>query len=153
MTNSVTTDTVAGLKGMYAQDDAARKFFEWAANRQNDATQTSIDYLAQKAVTDRRRAIEIAKELEALGCGEFLVGRRGAKSRIVWEVSLKSIGRAATGKAGVVESLDPELMAETVDLKDDTPTGSSSLTIGEAKKRLAESLGVTPDAIEITVRA
>lgn len=142
-------DTVGALKRLYAEDEAAHTFFEWAAQRQNDATQTSIAYLAQKASTDERHARELAKRLAGLGCGQFVVGRRGAQSRIVWSVSLKSLGHAVT-RDGTIESLDPELRAEAVDLKDELP--QASLTIPEAKKRLAETLGVAPDAIEITVR-
>ena len=152
MQSNVASETVAGLRKMFATDDAARKFFLWAANRQNDATQTSIDYLAAKAGADRKRALEIAKELEELGCGTFMVGRRGAKSRIIWDASLKSIGSAAAGTSPEVQSLDPELKAETNDLKDESGQGLS-LTIPEAKKRLAETLGITPNAIEIIVRA
>jgi hypothetical protein len=146
-------DTVTALKKMYAANESSKNFFEWAANRKNDATQTAIDYIAQRAVTDRRGAIEIAQQLDDLECGRFVVGRRGARSRIVWKVSLKSIGKAATGKTQKIERLDPELFAETVDLKDDAAHEvSQNLTIAEAKKRLAASLGVEPEAIEITVR-
>lgn len=146
-------ETVEKLKELYANDVAARNLFDWAADRRNDATQTSIDYLAQRAITDRRTAIELAKALQELGCGEFVVGRRGAKSRIVWTLSLKSIGLAATGQKQQIELIDPELVAETVDLKEDGQGQSTTpLTISEAKKRLAIALGVSPEAIEITVR-
>jgi len=143
-------DTVAALKRLYAEDDAARTFFEWAAQRQNDATHTPIALLAQRAGTDKRHARELANRLAQLGCGQFVVGRRGSQSRIVWSVSLKSLGYAVT-RGGIVESLDPDLKAEAADQKDEFPQ-PSSLTIPEAKKRLAETLGVSPDAIEITVR-
>jgi hypothetical protein len=150
--DNVKADVVARLQALCKSDEAFKRLFEWSANRQNDATQTAIDYLAFRAGTDRRRAIEMARELEELGCGRFLVGRRGAKSRIIWEISLKSIGLAATGKAKTVESLDPDLKDETVGLEDDGAS-SAPLTIIEAKKRLAKTFGVTPEAIEITVRA
>ena len=153
MYKGVGLGAVAALQELYGADDAARNLFDWAAKRQNDATQTSIDYLAQRAITDRRKAIELAKRLQDLGCGEFVVGRRGAKSRIVWMVSLKSIGLAATGESPRIESIDPELVAETVDLKDDGQGHSAApLTISEAKQRLGAALGVSPEAIEITVR-
>ncbi|MHB8357743.1 MAG: hypothetical protein ACYDDQ_13755, partial [Vulcanimicrobiaceae bacterium] len=88
----------------------------------------------------------------------FVVGRRGAPSRVEWTVSLKSIGRTAIGQAAALESVDPELVAETVDIADlkkeeAAVTGSQTLSINEAKKRLAASLGVSPEAIEITIRA
>jgi hypothetical protein len=152
MYKEMNPNTITALKAMNFESAAAKNFFQWAANRLNDATQTSIDYLGQRAATDRRGAIELAKQLDELGCGEFVVGRRGAKSRVVWKASLKSIGLAAIGESLQIESIDPELVAETVDLKDDAPHSSSPLTISEAKSRLAASLGVPVDSIEITVR-
>lgn len=152
------TSTTEGLRELYDEDAGAKEFFQWAAERQNDAAQTSIDRLAQKAGIDRRKAIELAKQLERLGCGTFVVGRRGAPSRIEWTVSLKSIGRTAIGQAAALESVDPELVAETVDIADlkkadAVATASETLSISEAKKRLAASLGVSAEAIEITIRA
>jgi hypothetical protein len=146
-------DMIADLKEMYETDEAARIFFDWAALRRNDATSTSIDLLAQKADTDPRAAREIAKQLAEIGCGDFVVGRRGAKSRIVWTVSLKSIGKAAAGRSGEIEPVDSELFEDSADLNDGgSATAASTFTIAEAKLRLAASLGVRPEAIEITVR-
>ncbi len=156
------TGTSEALKELYEENPGARALFQWAAGRQNDATQTSIDRLAQKASVDRRKAIELARELERLGCGRFIMGRRGAPSRIEWQVSLKSIGRAAAGDAATLEAPDPELLAESADLADTKVTEkgergqgvqTGALSIAEAKRRLAASLGVAPEAIEITVRA
>ncbi len=151
--SAIEPDVVNSLKALYTQNEAAQRFLAWAADRQNDSTQTSIDYLAQKAGIDRRGAIEIAKELERLGLGEFVVGRRGGKSRIVWSASLKSIGRTAIGSANSVETLDPELQDESRALDESGARSAEPLTIAEAKIRLAETFGVASDAIEITIRA
>lgn len=153
MDRSVSQDIIASLKEMYETDEAAKTFFDWAAIRRNDATSTSIDLLAQKADTDPRGAREIAKQLAEIGCGDFIVGRRGAKSRIVWSVSLRSIGKAAAGKSREIDPVDSELFEDSVDLNDGSSgVTASTLTIAEAKLRLAASLGVRPEAIEITVR-
>jgi len=151
MDRPVDSGMIGELKEMYETDDAAQTFFDWASNRRNDATQTSIDHLAQKAETDPRRAREIAKQLAEIGCGEFIVGRRGAKSRIVWSVSLRSIGKAAAGRSREIDPVDLELFEDSAD-EAGAGMATPTLTIAEAKQRLAASLGVTPEAIEITVR-
>ncbi|MGH7708984.1 MAG: hypothetical protein ACREM6_13845 [Vulcanimicrobiaceae bacterium] len=147
-----------GLRDLFEEDPAAREFLKWASERQNDAARTSIDRLEQKAGVDRRKAIELAKQFDRLGCGRYIIGRRGAPSRIEWEFSLKSIGRAAVGEAGTLETVDPELVTESADLvdlkkEDAVPAGSDGLSIAEAKRRLAITLGVKSEAIEITIRA
>jgi hypothetical protein len=140
--------TSEALRVLCEEDTGARDFFEWAADRQNDAAQTSIDRLSQKAGVDRRKAIELAKQLERLDCGTFVVGRRGAPSRIEWKVSLKSMGQAATGQAASLESVDPELVAESADLaelkkEDAAVAGTEALSLPMQKSvwpRLSASL-------------
>ncbi len=157
-TQAMDRRTSDALKELFEEDPGARRFFQWAAERQNDAAQTSIARLEQKAGVDRRKAIELARQFEDLGCGKFVMGRRGAPSRIEWSVSLKSIGRAAIGQSATLETVDPELVDETADLaemkKEESPApDAGALSIAEAKRRLAASFGVSPEAIEITIRA
>ena len=45
--------------------------------------------------------INVLKRLDEFGFGHFLVGRRGAASRFEWDVSLRSVGKAALGKGNV----------------------------------------------------
>ncbi len=147
-----------GLRDLFEEDAGAREFLKWASERQNDAARTSIDRLEQKAGIDRRKAIELAKRFDQLGCGRYVIGRRGAPSRIEWEFSLKSIGHAAVGETSSLESVDPELVAESADLadlkrEDSAPPVFDGLSIAEAKRRLAITLGVKPEAIDITIRA
>jgi hypothetical protein len=150
MTDSIAHDTILELRAMYQNDFAARTLFDWAAARKNDASATSIAYLAQKAETSEANATRLAKRLRDLRCGEYIVGRRGGASRIVWAYSLKSIGQAAKSAKNELEPKDPDLAAEA-----DADRGSAEqpLTIAQAKKRLAVALGVSPDSIEIVVRA
>ena len=145
------------LRLLYENDEAASTLFKWAVERQNDASQTPIDRLEQMGI-DRRKAIELARELERLGYAKFIMGRRGSRSRIEWKASLKNIGRAATGEAAFLEGRTPESAVEIADpmdrQKEQAGTADvETLSIAEAKRRLAASLGVAPEAIEITVRA
>lgn len=151
--SSIAHDTILELRAMYRDDAAARALFDWAAARKNDASETSVTYLAQKAETSEAIATKLARRLDDLGCGDYIVGRRGGTSRIVWAYSLKSIGKAAKseqGEAAVLEPKDPDLAAESVE---DRGSVDAPLTIAQAKKRLAIALGVSPESIEIVVRA
>lgn len=145
------------LRLLYENDQAANTLFKWAVERQNDASQTPIDRLEQMGI-DRKKAIELARELERLGYAKFVMGRRGSRSRIEWKRSLKSIGRAAIGDAPTADSGAAELHDMSAEMTG-TPTDHGAvlpvepLSIAEAKRRLAASLGVAPEAIEITVRA
>jgi hypothetical protein len=153
MANDIAHDTILELRTMFRDDPAARALFEWAAARKNDASETSIAYLAQRAETTEANATKLARRLDELGCGEYIVGRRGGTSRIVWDYSLKSIGKAAKshqGESAVLEPKDPDLAAESVE---DRGSAEAPLTIAQAKKRLAIALGVSPESIEIVVRA
>jgi hypothetical protein len=57
-------------------------------------------------------------------------------------------GAASTGDAAANKAVDA---AETADTSSETVT--EPLTIGEAKRRLAKSLGVSPSSIKITIEA
>lgn len=158
MNGSVNRPMSEGLRELYEEESGAREFLKWASERQNDATRTSIDRLEQKAGVDRRKAIDLAKQFDRLGCGRYIIGRRGAPSRIEWAFSLKSIGRAAVGETSALETMDPDLVAESADVadlkkEDAAPSDSDGLSIAEAKRRLAIAFGLNPEAIEIIIRA
>lgn len=149
------------LQQLCSQSEGARRFFEWAGKRQNDANFTSIDVLERKSGMDRAWCIELAKELDRIGCGRYVVGRRGSKTRIDWDFGLKSIAQAALGGSVALEAIDEELAAELGESArpgraartELPPSDAGGITIAEAKRRLAISLGVPISAIEIVVRA
>ncbi len=99
MITHLPTDLVKEIRRLHSTNETAARFFEWAAGRQRDARETTVDHLTYLLRIGRREALELAKSLDKLGCGEFLVGRRGAKSRIKWQFSLRSMGDVAKGGA------------------------------------------------------
>jgi hypothetical protein len=161
MNRHIEGHTVDQVRAVYLEDDIAQRFFEWAAGRSYDAAETSIDRMAAMARADRWETIRLARRLDEIGCGKFVAGRKGWKSRMVWSFSLKSLGEAAQGKSTDLKELDPEVAEDAADQQQITAAGHSNaepideghFTIGEAKRRLAESLGINPEAIEITIRA
>lgn len=157
MANHIAKALADDLKVLYGRDATARAFFDWAAERKNDAAETSVDRISQIINDSYSEARELAKRLCEIGAGEFIIGRKGWKSRISWKFSLRSLGQAARGTAELQE-VDQDLIEETRDQVEsisaqETPILSKRLTISDAKRRLAESLGVSPESIEIIIKA
>src|SRR5215217_3712849 len=147
MGNEFNDDIVRVLQAMYKADGVARRLFDWVASRKNDASETTIDRFSAKLGINRGEAVALAKKIEAAGCGEFLVGRRGSKSRFVWAYSCISLGQAAAGESTDLEAVtDAVIDEEDFDVTDneiESPQPSApALTIAEAKRQLAHSLGI-----------
>jgi len=149
-------EVVLALRALCARNAGARAFFTWAdSERQNSASSTSIDVLERKSGLGRSASIALLKDLEKIGCGKYIVGRHRKKTRISWDYGLKSIARAARGEIERLDPVDLHLEAE-LEGSDQIPTSLSvddeNLSIGEAKRRLAKSLGVSVEQIEIIVK-
>jgi len=101
---------VSKLKWLYSNNSTARAFLDHAASRQKNSTETSVDRALAVLIQEghdlsRGQIIEMFRELEAAGCGEFLTGRRGWPSRFAWKVGLVSIGKAAAGEIQEIEEI------------------------------------------------
>ena len=152
--------TVNALRSIYSNSFGAKAFFDWASLRQKSASMTTIDAIERKSGMDRASCISFAKNLAEIGCGKFVIGRRGSKTRFVWHYGLKSIARAAVGQSEMLEPLNTDLASEIQDdntdesgLNSTSFDANDALSISEAKRRLAISLGVTVESIEITIRS
>jgi len=144
------------LQNLYTRDKAAEAFFDWAADRKNDAAETSVDRISSVIQDSYPVARDLSKRLCEIGAGEFVIGRKGWKSRVSWNFSLRSLGKVAQGEPVEVEEVDQELVEETRDQVEQVSPSESvpkRLTISEAKQRLAETFGVSPESIEITIKA
>ena len=107
---------VAGLRDLYAQSAVARAFLDHAAQRERDWSETSVERTltilnTQGSDVSRGEVVSLFKHLEELGCGQFIIGRRGKPSRIAWSASIVSVGRAAVGEQQVVVELPPTEVA------------------------------------------
>tara|TARA_R110000737_G_C14618975_1_gene492604 strand:- start:1071 stop:1529 length:459 start_codon:yes stop_codon:yes gene_type:complete len=144
--------TVQAVQALYDANPHAKQLFDWTASLRRDAKETTIERIAQVLDISRKAAVSLAQELEESGCGEFIVGRRGSPSRFEWSYSRVSLGQVAAGEAEEIEEVsDPISEKEEEALG---PEGSAQLlTISSAKVLLAKSLGLTPDQIEIQIRA
>lgn len=159
MTNDIDAKIVKLLQKHYREYEASRPFLDWLASRTNDAAETSVDRMMQMGQLSRSDAVWLGKKLEEYGCSVFISGRKGYKSRVAWEYSLRSVGKAAIGKSQVLEELDPDIQADAIDQQALNPTVVAAeqdnelrISVDEAKRGLAATFGVPPSAIEITVR-
>lgn len=93
------------LHEMYDDDEVARELFDSFAKRQRDVEETTVENAARLCRREYSEVRPVLQQIAQTGAGTFRIGRRGSKSRIIWEYSLKSIGRAARGE-GELQPMD-----------------------------------------------
>jgi hypothetical protein len=153
------TEIVKKIRALRESDETAARLFDWLARRTNDVAETSIDRICGMVELERYQAIELVKALAGIGVCEFVVGRKGWKSRVRWHYSVRSLGEAAKGDATGIQEIDPELAEEVADQQqgsdeflDTKQEMEMGLTLAEAKKGLALTFGVKPESIEIIIK-
>ncbi len=97
------TPNIDTLRQLYRQSPVAKAFFDHAARRERDQSETKVDRIlvllrAEGNEFRRSEIIEFFRKLQDQGCGQFVEGRRGWPSRFVWSAGLTTVGRAATGE-------------------------------------------------------
>jgi hypothetical protein len=106
------------LQSLY-RDPANRPFFVWAAARQNDRRETSVDVVRRRGQMGHEAAVGLLQALAHAGFGTFVVGRRGAKTRIVWDYSIRDVGAAASGSTKEIHKVDEDEVIEDDSAEDD----------------------------------
>jgi hypothetical protein len=153
MNQNVSQNVIDAIRLMYRNDPLAQRLFDLLAQRERDASVTSIDRMMVLLSTSRGEAVQLSRRLEEAGCGEFIVGRRKQKSRFVWKYSCISLGRAAAEEVEKLEKPSDPLPETEDESEAPAQVRIASLTISEAKEILARTLGVSPSSIEISIRA
>lgn len=141
------------IRTLYKNNEWARILFDRLGERKNNSHFTKIEVFAKMIGASVSDATAYAKELQDTGCGSYTVGRRGNPSRIAWHYNAISLGQAAAGHAdSIIRMTEEELEAAE---REDEPAAAAPLllTIPQAKEALARTFGVTPDKIEIIVKA
>jgi hypothetical protein len=141
---------VQAVQALYEKSADARKLFEWTASLKKDAAETSIERIMSALGISRKAAVTLAQDLAEAGCGNFIVGRRGARSRFSWLYSRISLGKVAVGEATDIDPVSPDL--ETIAEEEAEISNTPPLTIASAKEQLALSLKIRPDQIEIIIK-
>lgn len=164
---------IEALRQLYIENPVAKAFFDHAAKRERDQWETKVDRIIFLLKADghdfrRREIIELFRQMQEQGLGQFVEGRRGWPSRFVWNTGMTSVGRAAIGEPQSIQYLTPEdNLADTSELAEaiSNPEGTRdedlrelaavSLDEGDADasaSRLAETsevnFGASPAAIQ-----
>src|SRR6266566_8268956 len=110
------------IKNLYGDNECAKAILDYASSRSRNSSVTNVDRLTWVISRDgrtfsRREVIEVLKALENLGCGKFVIGRRGQPSRFEWEVQMIGVGKVARGDHAEIAPLSEgeELPEETED--------------------------------------
>src|ERR1017187_4278062 len=101
------------LRQLYLESPVAKAFFDHAARRERDQSETKVDRIlillrAEGHVFPRRDIITLFRKIQEQGCGQFVEGRRGWPSRFVWSAGLTSVGRAAAGESQPIARISPD---------------------------------------------
>ena len=104
---------IDALRQLYNQSPVAKAFFDHAARRERDQSETKVKRILVRLKRDgnefqRREIIDLFRKLQEQGCGQFVEGRRGWPSRFVWSSEMTSIARAAAGDLHVIENISTE---------------------------------------------
>src|SRR5215469_15638704 len=91
---------IDALRQLYRENPVAKAFFDHAAKRERDQSETKVDRIIVRLKADghefrRREIIELFRTMQQEGLGQFVEGRRGWPSRFVWKARMTSVGRAA----------------------------------------------------------
>jgi hypothetical protein len=131
------------LRQMYTQSSIAKAFFDHAARRERDQSETKVDRILVLLRVEghefrRREVIDLFRKLQEQGCGQFVEGRRGWPSRFVWSTGLTSVGRAATGGPQAIEHISTDETIHETDWSADSHSGTTTITEDSGGEELGE---------------
>lgn len=114
------TVDVDAIRNLYSTNSTAKLALDYFASRERNSGETTVDRLhhvlaAMDLSISYPDVRDFLRELADLKCGEYRIGRRGWSSRLIWAVSLISLGQAAAGNAASVEELTREEAVEEAD--------------------------------------
>jgi len=148
MTLSPKSPLVIGLRDLYNSNDAARRLLDGFAGRQKDIRMTPASRAAVLADASHGEIVAIFRKLDELGAGNFMVGRRGSKTRMEWQYSVRGLGAAAQGAAIQPEVIDPDQLEEG----EADPAGSDTQEVESGESEwIAHTFQLRPD-VRLTIK-
>jgi hypothetical protein len=103
------------------------RFFEWCADQLSTPRETTIEKLQSALRLSRSETPELVSGIVTSGIGKRIIGRHGAKSRIVWDFTLQSVERVASGETEILQKVGSKpftsqhLIEYSYPLRDDEP--------------------------------
>ena len=91
------------LKSVYAQNKVVQAICDHMAAREKNQNETKLHRMLRHLANDgldlkRTELIAAFRALEEAGCGQYVEGRHGWRSRFVWEVKTLDVSAAAKGQ-------------------------------------------------------
>jgi len=88
------------LQTLYVKSAIAKAVLDHFAERQNNASETTLDTMVavltrQGIEVSRSAMVEVFRDLDTAGAGEFIVGRKGHPSRFLWQEDSSLVGKRA----------------------------------------------------------
>jgi hypothetical protein len=98
------------LKELYEDSEIAKTFLDHMAARKRNQSETKVDraldiFSKEGFNFARGDIVGLFQRLQDASCGQFVVGRRGWRSRFVWSVGSLSASRLASGEMQEVEDI------------------------------------------------
>ena len=91
-----------------AANEPWRQFFEWLATQPHNRLEVIIDEFLAHLSIERPNLIVFLRQLNSIGVGQLLIGRRGSLSRFKFAFQMISVGKAALGTSDKLSDLTPE---------------------------------------------
>jgi hypothetical protein len=146
MIHDVSKDVIKAIRALYRSNKVAQRLFQQHAARERDASYSTVEVLCRNLAIERPEAIKLCHDLDEAGCGQFVVGRRTGKSRLLWHYSCIALGKAAAGE-------QVELSKSDTATAEEESVPATGFSIEQAKAGLAARFGVPMAHIEITIKA
>ena len=92
-----------------SKNTAASAVLDYLAFAEKHYKISSVQHLVAESKVDYYDVVKFLKYLDVNKFGQFIVGRKGQDSRIVWKYHPQSIGEVAVGKTSTILSLPDKL--------------------------------------------
>lgn len=95
------------VKRLYREDHAAEALFDWFSTRERNPSETTAERASSQADVEYKDIIRVFRELETIGCGKVLMGRKGFSTRIKWDYKVLNLAKVAQGEDVEIVEIDP----------------------------------------------
>lgn len=126
------------LQEVAQMSEVAKTIFDDLSKRSRFRDETNLVRYPSLLNLDQNETMAVFRELERLGVGSIVIGRRGKPTRFVWKYNLKDVANAAYGK--IPESDMNPLFSQT---------GRRFKRVQTASAEIAQAPG--PDHIKVTI--
>lgn len=140
---------------MLLNNGATARLLKYVSEGGEFEQDTTANQFSEALELSRSASVKLAQNLGRAGFGVFKIGRRNHPTRLRWNPGQPEAGaicKAIDWLNGA--SLEEVVVASMAPREPEPePVSELTLTIPQAKEALARSLGVSPDNIEIIIRA